>query len=89
LGGLAVVQDAIGKIEAGAEVETVDRRVGVVETVKGRRLYRGGVSAGSVELMLTDGSVQIVPREEIVRVVRSPRGKPEIDTSGTAAPVSS
>jgi hypothetical protein len=87
LGGLAVVGDAIGKIEKGAEVETVDRRVGVVKKVRGRRLYRGGVSAGSVELELAGGATVLAPREEIVRVVRRPRGEPEID-AGTAAPAS-
>jgi hypothetical protein len=87
LGGLAVVQDAIGKIEKGAEVETVDGRVGVVKKVKGRRLYRGGVSAGSIELELADGTTVLAPREEIVRVVRSPRRGAEVD-AGTAAPVS-
>lgn len=88
LGSLAVVQDAVGKVERGAEVETVNRLVGVVEKIRGRRLYRGGVSAGSVELKLADGATVLVPREEIARVVSLPRGEPEIDP-GTAAPVGS
>ena len=88
LGGFAVLQDAIGKVEKGAEVETVDRRVGVVTKVKGRRLYRGGVSAGSVELELADGATLLAPREEIARVVRPPSLEPEVD-AGAAAPVCS
>jgi hypothetical protein len=88
LGGLTVVQDAIGKVEKGAEVETVERRVGIVKKVKGRRLYRGGVSAGSVELELVDGTTVLAPREEIVRVVRPPHRGAEVD-AGTAAPVGS
>jgi hypothetical protein len=88
LGGLAVVGDGIGKIEKGAEVETVDRRVGVVVRVRGRRLYRGGVSAGSVELELADGATVLAPREEIVRVVRPAVREPEVD-AGAAAPVGS
>jgi hypothetical protein len=88
LGGLAVVQDAIGKVEKGAEVEIVDRRVGVVKKVKGRRLYRGGMSAGSVELELADGTTVLAPREEIVRVVRPPHRGAQVD-AGTAAPARS
>ena len=82
------LQKGIGKIEKGAEVETVDRRVGVVVRVRGRRLYRGGVSAGSVELELADGATVLAPREEIVRVVRPAVREPEVD-AGAAAPVGS
>jgi hypothetical protein len=88
LSGLDVL--TFGKIAPGATIELKNGSTGQIISVKGRRLTRHGVIAGSAEIELTDGSIITASNRDIATVLReAPPLTAAPSADGVASPVSS